>query len=161
MQTYDRKVLVYDTREHEWVRDSRYPASLPVIMYAQCLGSSTTLSFQSPAGREALTNLGRMRGTSSCGCEQLPPLPTAVSYSSYCVVGSRLFVVGGYTKVRRRQKGKSGGRFAFYSTRLQMFDATTQSWSLGPPLTQIKERFELPRRAIAYEDRFYVFVRKL
>jgi hypothetical protein len=33
---FDRKVLIYDTREHVWVRDSRYPASLPVVMYGNC-----------------------------------------------------------------------------------------------------------------------------
>jgi outer membrane protein assembly factor BamB len=91
--------------------------------------------------------------------EHLPPLPTAVANPGYGVIGSRLFAVGGYTS-DRSQPESYGGPYSGYSARLQIFDAARQSWSLGPPLTQLKERFERPRHAVAYEDRFYVFCQK-
>ena len=61
---YDRKVLVYDTREHVWVRDSRYPASLPVIMYGQCTAflDNTLVVVAGGTDEEARPTLGILVG---------------------------------------------------------------------------------------------------
>ena len=44
-----------------------------------------------------------------------------------------------------------------YTARLQIFDASTQSWSLGPPLAQLEERDEEVVSAVAYRGCVYVF----
>ena len=44
-----------------------------------------------------------------------------------------------------------------YTARLQIYDASTQSWSLGPPLTQLKERSEEVLSAVAFQGCMYVF----
>ena len=58
------------------------------------------------------------------------------------------------------QSESYGGPYSPHSARLQIFDAAKQSWSLGPPLTQLKERFEAPASGVAFEDRLYVFCQK-
>ncbi len=157
---YSRKVLVYDTREHLWVRDSRYPASLPVKMYSQCTAFLDNTLVSLAGGTQGLNQPWAFAWNEQLRMwEELPPLPTAVSYAGYCAIGSRLFVVGGYTK-DGSQSESYGGPYSRYSARLQIFDAATQSWSLGPPLTQLKERFEAPASGVAFEDRFYVFCQK-
>ena len=157
---YSRKVLVYDTREHVWVRDSRYPASLPVKMYSQCTAFLDNTLVSLAGGTQGLDQpWGYAWNEQLQMWEQLPPLPTAVSYAGYCAIGSRLFVVGGYAR-DGSQSESYGGPYSPHSARLQIFDAARQSWSLGPPLTQLKERFEAPASGVAFEDRFYVFCQK-
>ena len=157
---FDRKVLIYDTREHVWVRDSRYPASLPVVMYGNCTAFLDNTLVAMAGGTQGLSQPWAFAWNEQLRMwEHLPPLPTAVANPGYGVIGSCLFVVGGYTS-DRSQSESYGGPYSGYSARLQIFDAATQSWSLGPPLTQLKERFERPRHAVAYEDRFYVFCQK-
>ena len=157
---FDRKVLVYDTREHVWVRDSRYPASLPVVMYGNCTAFLDNTLVAMAGGTQGLNEPWAFAWNEQLRMwEHLPPLPTAVANPGYGVIGSRLFVVGGHT-LDRSQAESYGGPYSCYSARLQIFDATRQSWSLGPPLTQLKERFERAASAVAFEDRFYVFCQK-
>ena len=157
---FDRKVLIYDTREHVWVRDSRYPASLPVVMYGNCTAFLDNTLVAMAGGTQGLNQPWAFAWNEQFRMwEHLPPLPTAVANPGYGVIGSRLFVVGGNTPSSNHPE-HYGGPYLAYSARLQIFDAARQSWSLGPPLTQLKERFERPRHAVAYEDRFYVFCQK-
>jgi hypothetical protein len=160
---YDRKVLVYDTREHEWVRDSRYPATLPGTMYGQCTAFlGNTLVVVAGGTDEAASPWGFSWDEQLRMWQSLPPAPTAVTHPGYCVIGSRLFVVGGYTHDVAHSDHYGGGNPTMnnYSARLQIFDMTTRTWSIGPPLTALRDRFEFPASAVAYEDRLYVFCRR-
>ena len=87
----------------------------------------------------------------------LPRIPTAVIHPAYCVLGSRLFAVGGFVDFRSDPDAYEPGENAHYTTRLQIYDSATRRWSLGPPLTAPKERREVPLRAVAYKNRVYVF----
>ena len=88
--------------------------------------------------------------------QSLPPAPTAVAHPGYGVIGSRLFLVGGYT----HDVAHSDHYGDHYSARLQIFDMTMRTWSIGPPLTALRDRSEFPASAVAYEGRFYVFCRR-
>ena len=157
---FDRKLLIYDTLEHVWVRDSRYPASLPVVMYGNCTAFLDNTLVSVGGGTQGLNQPWAFAWNEQLRMwEGLPPLPTAVANSGYGVIGSRLFVVGGNTPSSNHAE-HYGGPYLAYSASLQIFDAATQSWSLGPPLTQLKERFEREASAVVFEDRFYVFCQK-
>ena len=163
---YDRKVLVYDTREHEWVRDSRYPATLPGTMYGQCtafLGNTLvvvtggTENWAKPWGFSWDEQL-RM-------WQSLPPVPTAVIHPGYGVIGSRLFAVGGYTNDTTHAEhyggGTGPGSMSDYSARLQIFDMTTRTWSLGPALDALRDRLERPTSAAVNNGCLYVFCQRV
>lgn len=92
--------------------------------------------------------------------EHLPPLPTAVSNPGYGVIGSRLFVVGGYTDDVAHAEHYGGGILCDYTARLQIFDMTTRTWSLGPPLDALRDRMEEPRSAAVFHGRLYVFCQR-
>jgi hypothetical protein len=157
----DRKVLVYDTRQHVWVRDSRYPAILPVIMFGQCTAFlDNTLVVVGGGTDDEDEPWGFSWDEHLRMWQSLPPVPTAVTHPAYGVIGSRLFVVGGYSCDVAHTEHYGGDGMCDYSARLQIFDATTQSWSLGPPLTQLQERLEFPTSSVAYENRFYVFCQR-
>ena len=157
---FDRKLLIYDTLEHVWVRDSRYPASLPVVMYGNCTAFLDNTLVAMAGGTQGLNEPWAFAWNEQLRMwEGLPPLPTAVANSGYGVIGSRIFVVGGNTPSSNHAE-HYGGPYLAYSASLQIFDAATQSWSLGPPLTQLKERFEREASAVVFEDRFYVFCQK-
>ena len=166
---HDREVLVYDTREHQWVRDSRYPASLPVVMYAQCLGFLNGTLVSVAGGTQGhKQNLAYEWNEQLRMWEQLPPLPTAVSYPGYGVIGSRLFVVGGDCRGDEAHAEHYGGvrvpgatsMMSHYSARLQIFDMTTRTWSIGPPLDALRDRLEEPQSAAVFHGRLYVFCQR-
>ena len=159
---YSRKVLVYDTREHVWVRDSRYPASLPVKMYSQCTAFLDNTLVSLAGGTQGLDQpWGYAWNEQLQMWEQLPPLPTAVSYPGHGVIGSRLFVVGGHSHDTTHAEHYGGGDLCDYSARLQIFDMTTRTWSLGPPLDALRDRLEQPRSAAVYNGRLYVFCHRV
>ena len=164
---YDRTVLIYDTREHVWVRDSRYPASLPAAMHSQCtafldntlviVGGESRL-----AGGGSGVPLAYAWSEQLRIWEQLPSLPTAVVSPGYGVIGSRLFVVGGVcTDDEAHAEHYGGGRMSHYTARLQIFDITTRTWSLGAPLDALRDRLEEPQSAAVFHGRLYVFCRRV
>ena len=176
---YDRTVLIYDTREHVWVRDSRYPASLPAAMHSQCTAFlDNTLVVV--GGKSRLADGGSGDPLAYAWSEQLriweqlPPLPTAVVSPGYGVIGSRLFVVGGYTCDVAHPEHYGGimvpgatstvpgatSMMSHYSARLQIFDMTTRTWSLGAPLDALRDRLEEPQSAAVFHGRLYVFCQR-
>ncbi len=163
---WDRSVLIYDTREHAWVQDSRFPVGLPAIMYGQCtafLGNTLvvvtggTENWAKPWGFSWDEQL-RM-------WQSLPPVPTAVIHPGYGVIGSRLFLVGGYTNDTTHAEhyggGTGRGSLADYSARLQIFDLTTRTWSLGPSLDALRDRLERPTSAAVNNGCLYVFCQRV
>ena len=165
---FSRDVLVYDTKRHEFVRDDKLPDRLPVIMHGQVtafLEGSLVVAAggtQGPAPNWAYSWDERLQTW-----QTLPPIPTATSHPGYCVMGSRLYVIGGYSRdftnldVYQPIASPHG---TWHTTRLQIFDGSTRSWSLGPPLTALKERGEVTRSAavsaVAFEGCVYVFVKR-
>ena len=148
---HDRKLLIYDTRKHEWVRDPRYPASIPVVMYGQCTAFLDNTLVVVAGGTNAVARPWGFSWDEQLRMWQsLPPLPTAATHPCYGVIGSRLFVVGGYTKDKTHPEHYGGGRMSSYSTRLQIFDATKRTWSLGPPLDALRDRLERPMTAAVH-----------
>ncbi|CAH0365343.1 unnamed protein product [Pelagomonas calceolata] len=166
---HDRKLLIYDTRKHEWVRDPRYPASIPVVMYGQCTAFLDNTLVVVAGGTNAV---GRPWGFSWDEqlrmWQSLPPVPTVVAHASYGVIGSCLFVVGGYSRGGAHAEqyggvmvpGATMGRMSSYTARLQIFDMTTRTWSLGPPLDALKDRMEEPTTAAVFHRRLYVFCQR-
>ena len=53
--------------------------------------------------------------------------------------------------------GGGDGLMCDYTARLQIFDMTTRTWSLGPPLDALRDRMEEPRSAAVFHGRLYVF----
>ena len=165
---FDRKVLVYDTRKHEWVRDPRYPASLPVIMYGQCTAFlDDTLVVVAGGTNAEARPWGFSWDEQLRMWQSLPPVPTVVAHPSYGVIGSCLFVVGGYSSDGAHSEHYGGVLFpgatssmSHYTARLQIFDMTTRTWSLGPPLDALKDRLEEPRSAAVFHGRLYVFCQR-
>ena len=158
----DREVHIYDTREHAWVEDSRFPVELPVVMYGQCTAFlDNTLVVVAGGTDEEAKPWGFSWDEQLRMWQSLPPLPTAATHPEYGVIGSRLFVVGGYTKDKTHPEHYGGGRMSSYSTRLQIFDATKRTWSLGPPLDALRDRLERPMTAAVHNGCLYVFCRRV
>ena len=171
---YDRTVLIYDMREHVWVRDSRYPASLPAAMHSQCTAFlDNTLVIVGGESRLADGGSGVPLAYAWSEqlriWEQLPPLPTAVVSPGYGVIGSSLFVVGGVCRDDAPHAEHYGGvmvpgatsMMSHYSACLQIFNMTTRTWSLGAPLDALRDRLEEPQSAAVFHGRLYVFCRRV
>ena len=100
--------------------------------------------------------------------QSLPPVPTAVIHPGYGVIGSRLFVVGGDCRGDEAHAEHYGGvrvpgatsMMSHYSARLQIFDMTTRTWSIGPPLDALRDRLEEPQSAAVFHGRLYVFCQR-
>ena len=161
---WDRSVLIYDTREHAWVQDSRFPDKLPINMYGQCTAFLGNILVVVAGGTDEI--LAKPWGFSWDEqlrmWQSLPPAPTAVGHPGYGVIGSRLFVVGGYTEDITHSEHYGGltmglGTMMDYSASLQIFDMSTRAWSLGPPLDALRDRLEEPISAAAHNGCLYVF----
>ena len=160
--SYNRNVLIYDPREYAWVQDSRFPKRLPVVMYGQCLAFlDNTLVVVGGGTMDEDKPWGFSWDEQLRIWQSLPPLPHAVTYAGYCAIGSRLFVVGGHARDEPRSDHYTVHNFGYASTDytacLQIYDASRQSWSLGPPLAQLEERREEVISAVAYRGCVYVF----
>ena len=91
-------LLIYDTREHEWVQDSRYPDKLPISMYGQCTAFlDNTLVVVAGGTNDEARPWGFSWDEQLRMWQSLPPVPTAVAHPGYGIIGSRLFLVGGYS----------------------------------------------------------------
>lgn len=81
--------------------------------------------------------------TSSEAWEDLPPMPVGVHHPAAAVVGGRLIVVGGYV---------AAGALSGPTDAVQIFDAATDSWSLGTPLPTPRGGLA----AVAWDERVWV-----
>mmetsp|Transcript_2164 Transcript_2164/g.7074 ORF Transcript_2164/g.7074 Transcript_2164/m.7074 type:complete len:411 (+) Transcript_2164:144-1376(+) len=160
-------IMIYDTRTHWWaqdppdVQDPHLPAELPEIMYGQCTAFIDNVLVVA-AGAHPTDGTFSWDEQSQIW-ERLPSMPSAAAHSGYCVIGSRLFVVGGYCEDFTNSdtyKPSPGTVSCTHTTRLQIYDNTTRSWSLGPPLTALKERGERVLTAVTHNRCVYVIAQK-
>ena len=156
-----RNLLIYDTREHAWVQNSRFPDKLPISMYGQCTAFLDNTLVVVAGGNDDDGPWGFSWDEQLRMWQSLPPVPTAVTHPGYGIIGSRLFLVGGYAHDETHAEHYGGGDLCDYSARLQIFDMTTRTWSLGPPLDALRDRLEQPRSAAVYNGRLYVFCQRV
>jgi hypothetical protein len=161
-------IMIYDTRTHRWVQDRwanvhdpHFPTKLPEIMYGQCTAFIDDVLVVA-AGAHARDGTFSWDEQSQIW-ERLPSMPSAACHPGYCVIGSRLFVVGGHCDYRSKDPEMytpGPNRFSTFTARLQIFDNNSRSWSLGPPLTALKERGETVSTAVAHNGCVYVVAQK-
>ena len=65
--------------------------------------------------------------------DSLPSMPHPASHSAHAVIGSCLYIIGG-------DEPWDGTQSNDRSTRLQIFDAATRTWSVGPSLAALNRR---------------------
>ena len=162
---HELDIMIYDTRTHRWVQDRwanvhdpHLPAELPEIMYGQCTAFIDNVLVVA-AGAHARDGTFSWDEQSQIW-ERLPSMPSAAHHSGYCVIGSRLFVVGGYCRDFTNSDTYKPAHLSTHTTRLQIYDNTTRSWSLGPPLTALKERGERVSTAVTHNRCVYVIAQK-
>ena len=153
-----QEILVYDIPSHASVQDSRLPRELPVVMYGQCTAFlENTLVVVAGGTCGATQPWGFSWDEQSRLWRRLPSIPSAVVHPAYCVIGSRLFVVGGYCDEVTQPETYKPGNLCTFTTRLQIYDGAKRSWSLGTPLTALKDKNEIVATAVAHNGCVYVF----
>ena len=156
----ERDVLVYDTREHALVEDLRFPDRLPLPMRGQCTAYVGDTLLAVAGGDRTDCETWAFSWDEESLWQELPPVPTGVFTPAYGVIGSRLFLVGGYTDDFAHAEHYGGIGMYDYTARLQIFDMTRRTWSLGPPLDALKDREEEPTTAAVHDGRLYVFCQR-